>query len=86
MKNNKIYKGMLRDEKHLNQEGFFTFLANIKFVLFGEIPVVSGKNINIVAETIAQIKITNLTHGRNQQLRLLFIFSCIYTSYRITVP
>lgn len=43
MKNNKIYKGMLRDEKDLNQEGFFTFLANIKLVLFREIPVVSGK-------------------------------------------
>lgn len=38
MNNNRISKKNLFDNKHLNKSGFFTFLANIKFVLYGEVP------------------------------------------------
>ena len=31
-------KFMLADNKHLNKTGFFTFLSELKFVLFGGMP------------------------------------------------
>jgi len=41
MNNKKVDKKMLCDDKHLNKDGFFVFLTNIKFVLYGEIPYIS---------------------------------------------
>ena len=33
---NNISEEMLSDKKHLNKTGFFLFLANIRFVMFGK--------------------------------------------------
>ena len=38
MNNKEIKKNMLNDNKHLKKEGFFIFLTNIRFVLYGQIP------------------------------------------------
>ena len=38
--NNMIITGRMikRDKKHLNKEGFFTWLANLRFALYGQLP------------------------------------------------
>ena len=38
MFNVNIYKNMLRGRKHVNREGFRTFLSNIRYTVFGKIP------------------------------------------------
>ena len=38
MKNEQINDTMLRDTKHLNVDGFFKLLANIRYSIFGKFP------------------------------------------------
>ena len=40
MDNKQVKQHLLVDNKHLNKSGFFIFLANIRFILFGILPVV----------------------------------------------
>ena len=44
--NSNIRKDMLQDNKHVNNSGLYTFLANIKFAVFGEMPKIYSPHRN----------------------------------------
>ena len=48
-----IAKYMMSDTKHLNKDGFFTMLVNIKYVLFGFLPTTPKRNKYIKTSLLA---------------------------------